>query len=191
VIRDRVRSYCSEYCWAYDIARATRNAIRGWGTSIGRQISGRDKREIRRYLDHNEVRKLQLGSGYHPIGGWLNSDYLPQSSDVIRLDATGVYPFGDETFDYVFSEHMIEHVAYEKGQRMLRECFRILKVGGTIRISTPDLAFLIALYSDDKTELQCQYIRWSTNKFIGYAPKQEDTYVINNFVRDLGALVYL
>ncbi len=42
--------------------------------------------------------------------GFLNSDYFPRLSDAICLDTTNTYLFEDETFDYIFSEHMIEHV---------------------------------------------------------------------------------
>ena len=81
---------------------------------------------------------------------------------------------------------MIEHVSYAQGQHMLKECFRVLKDGGKIRISTPNLSFLILLYQNEKTELQKEYIGWATETFIGSAPYCEDTFVINNFVRDWG-----
>ena len=40
---------------------------------------------------------------------------------------------------------MIEHLKYSDGQNMLKESFRVLKPKGKIRISTPDLQFLIDL----------------------------------------------
>ena len=43
------------------------------------------------------------------------------------MDATEEFPFPDNTFDYVFSEHMIEHVSYEDGAVMLRECHRVMR----------------------------------------------------------------
>jgi predicted SAM-dependent methyltransferase len=66
---------------------------------------------------------------------------------------------------------------HEKGRR---------KYPKKIRISTPDLSFLVALYQDRKTELQKDYIEWSTNMFMPAAPSASDTFVINNFVRDWG-----
>ena len=41
---------------------------------------------------------------------------------------------------------MIEHVPWHSGRAMLKECNRILKPGGTIRVATPDLAVLLGLY---------------------------------------------
>jgi predicted SAM-dependent methyltransferase len=146
----------------------------------------RDGKCIRRYLSAHDVRKLQLGSGTNILDGWLNSDYDTTQFETIFLDATGKYPFEDDTFDYVFSEHMIEHVSFEKGQTMLRECFRVLRDGGKIRISTPDMAFLISLYGCDKSELQKAYINWAVKEFLPDAPLAEDTFVINSFVRNWG-----
>jgi hypothetical protein len=51
---------------------------------------------------------------------------------------------------------------------------------------TPDLKFLIELYSDDKTTVQSAYIKWSKESFAPWATEATDTFVINNFVRDWG-----
>jgi len=70
---------------------------------------------------------------------------------------------------------------------MLQQCHRVLKKNGRIRISTPDLRFLIALYSDSKSELQTDYIRWASDSYIKNR-EYTDTMVINNFVRAWGHL---
>jgi predicted SAM-dependent methyltransferase len=152
---------------------------------LPRKTVGSDKKIIKEYLAHHEIKKLQLGCGPNIFEGWLNSDYFPRLGDAICLDTTNTYPFEDETFDYIFSEHMIEHVPYAKGQVMLKECLRVLKDGGKIRISTPDLAFLISLYQTDKSDLK-EFIRWSTKEFVDDAPFCEDTFVINYFLRGWG-----
>lgn len=153
---------------------------------IGRQVTGGDSRAIADYLAQHATRKLHLGCGLHRIDGWLNSDLSPRAKSVVMVDVTKQFPFADEAFDYVFSEHMIEHLSYAEGRRMLDECFRVLRPGGTLRLSTPDLSFLIGLYGKEKSMLQDRYIRWVTEKFIGGAPVCEDTFVINNFVRNWG-----
>lgn len=153
---------------------------------IGRKLTGIDKRKISQYLSLHAIKKLHLGCGYHPIAGWLNSDLFPQSKEVIVVNAIKKFPFPSDTFDYIFSEHMIEHLPYQYGQRMLQECYRVIKPGGSIRISTPDLAFLISLYSNSRTHLQDNYIKWATDEFLEDVPAYCDTFVINNFVRDWG-----
>lgn len=138
------------------------------------------------YLAAHAVAKLHLGCGTRVLDGWLNADIEPCSPQVLRLDATLSFPFADASFDYLFSEHMIEHLSYLQGQRMLAECRRVLKPGGVLRIATPDLAFLVALYDTEKSALQNAYLEWAHARFISWAPEVSDTFVINNFVRDWG-----
>ena len=65
-----------------------------------------------RYFSKNSVKKLHIGCGSNILDGWLNSDYYPPLASVLHLDATKRFPFEDNTFDYVFSEHVIEHIAF-------------------------------------------------------------------------------
>jgi predicted SAM-dependent methyltransferase len=145
-----------------------------------------DRQAISTYFKQNQTRKLHIGCGDNVLDGWLNSNYYPDPSHIIHLDATESFPLGNNEFDYIFSEHMIEHIPYEDGLLMLNECFRILKPDGRIRISTPNLLFLVDLYNPDKSDLQLEYIKWATDRFIPNVGAHEDTYVINNFVRDWG-----
>jgi predicted SAM-dependent methyltransferase len=101
------------------------------------------------------------------------------------MDATERFPFDDNTFDYIFTEHMIEHINYQQGRFMLKECYRVLRPGGKIRVVTPDLRFLIELYTEHKTDIQEKYLAFSRR----YFPSDttiNDTLVINNFFRDWG-----
>lgn len=145
----------------------------------------KDGKTIKRYLNTNGLKKFQIGSGQHMRNGWLNSDIKPLGG-AIYLDATKRFPFDDCIFDYVYSEHMIEHISFSKGLKMLSECYRVLKPEGIIRLATPDLLFLIELYRPSKSILQNDYIKWATDTFIPDAISYEDTFVINNFVRDWG-----
>ena len=139
-----------------------------------------------RYLAESDTPKLHIGCGEHVLSGWLNTDYEPELPMVTHLDARQHFPFKEETFDYIFSEHMIEHVSYWDGVKMLTECFRVLKRSGKVRISTPDLAFLIDLTRPDKSDLQRAYIKWAVNAFTPGAPDDNEAFVINNFVRNWG-----
>jgi len=143
------------------------------------------RRIIKNYLESHHIRKLQIGCGRNALDGWLNTDLNP-TKKVVFLDATKRFPFDDGTFDYVFSEHLIEHLAYQDGVKFIRECYRVLKPGGKIRVSTPDLRFLIELYTENKTRLQEQYIAWAVDSFLPDIGIYEDTFVINNFFKSWG-----
>jgi SAM-dependent methyltransferase len=137
-------------------------------------------RLIREYLATSTTPRLHIGAAKNAMPGWLDTDLRPRRRDVLYLDVTEPFPFGGATFDYVFSEHLIEHIAYEEGRFMLSECFRVLKPGGTIRIATPDLERLMALVSPEKGEPEKAYIAWITDRFIPGAVSRRGAIVVNN-----------
>lgn len=134
---------------------------------------------IRRYLRANGTRKLQVGCGSNLLEGWLNTDLHPFCRGTVRLDATRRFPLPDRSFDYVFSEHAIEHVEFEQAARMLNECFRITKPGGRIRIATVDLARIIALYAQSQGQPQQAYIRWIMDTFRPGIGEYNPVHVVN------------
>ena len=152
----------------------------------GRGLLGTDSRAIEKYFGDHSTRKLHIGCGSHILEDWLNSDYLPTSQGVVCLDATKPFRLKSGTFDYVFSEHVIEHMAYLQGLQMLSECYRVLKPTGKVRVATPDLQFLIDLGKTDKSELQKDYIIYATDTKTRSAPCYADTFVINSFMGSWG-----
>jgi predicted SAM-dependent methyltransferase len=124
---------------------------------------------------------LQLGAGPHGLRGWLNTDLKPPSDSVVYVDVTKTFPFDDGVFDYVYSEHLIEHLTYDDGRFMLRECYRVLKPGGTLRIATPNLANLIALFGPEKTDMQQRYMRYAVDRHLHGRVPYREVFVLNNF----------
>jgi predicted SAM-dependent methyltransferase len=153
---------------------------------VAHRFGMRDRKFAKQYILQSQVRKLHLGCGWNLLPGWLNMDYLPLCREALYLDVRQPFFFLDESFDYIFSEHMIEHMSYHDGVNMLTECYRVLKRNGKIRISTPDLAFLINLYRPDKSSLQREYIAWSNRTFLKDSQEDSAVFLINNFMRDWG-----
>ena len=56
-----------------------------------------------------------------------------------QLDIAEELPFGDGCVDWVYAEHLIEHVPPPVAIRWLAEVRRILTSGGLLRMTTPDL----------------------------------------------------
>jgi len=108
---------------------------------------------IKRYIKNQGLKKLQIGGGYHTKAGWLNGDLIAGD---IYLNAAKKFPFPDATFDVIFAEQFIEHLNLATGLFCLKECNRVLKHGGTIRLSTPDMKKLILFYSDENPEVDCE-----------------------------------
>jgi predicted SAM-dependent methyltransferase len=83
------------------------------------------------------VLKIHLGCGPQILKGWINIDNLEYPGVDRVLDVTQGLPFEDVSF--VFAEHFIEHLAYPDGLSLLRECRRVLREDGVLRLSTPNL----------------------------------------------------
>ena len=132
----------------------------------------------KRYLATAVPKKLEVGSGPAPLHGWLGADKYCGSKDTMYLDATMPYPFSDETFDYIYREHMIEHIPWSDGLRMLKECHRVLKRTGVLRIATPDLAVMTGLLGS-RDEMAKRYIAWVTDSLLQEVPVHKPAFVIN------------
>ncbi len=66
-------------------------------------------------------------------------------------DATNLpLPYSNEDFNGIYSEHFIEHLYKYQGINFFKECFRILKPGGTIRTVWPPYEFVEKLVSDEE-----------------------------------------
>ena len=100
---------------------------------------------VRRYLSTAERPSLHIGCGGNVHAGWLNTDLYNSEADTY-LDATKRFPFGDQTFERVFSEHLIEHLRIDKVRAFLNETHRVLRPGGLCRVSCPDLALYARNY---------------------------------------------
>ena len=81
--------------------------------------------------------RLHVGAGPNFIDGWLNTDISPMAP--LYLNATHSFPIKNNSVLFIFSEHFIEHISREKAIGFLNESYRVLKPGGKIRISTPDV----------------------------------------------------
>jgi predicted SAM-dependent methyltransferase len=131
---------------------------------------------------------LQIGGGDNILEGWLNTDFMPRNNETVILDVTKPLFFKSNTFDYIFCEHMIEHITYNEAIKMLRECLRILRSGGKLRISTPDLEVYIALFSQQKSEMQERHIEWISNNWLKRqgVNSRNEAFVLNLMMRGWG-----
>jgi predicted SAM-dependent methyltransferase len=157
--------------------------------NIGRNIKRRGAQGIiARYMSSSGLKKLQIGAGPIVLDGWLCTDINPGSPQIAFLDATKRFPFEDHSFDYVFCEHMIEHISWEDSMFMLKECRRILRPQGRIRITTPDLEVFTKMYANPSGSLNEQYIKWSTDNMLMWSDVQtyQPGFVVNNMFRDYG-----
>lgn len=86
--------------------------------------------------------KLNLGSGYYQKEGFENLDA------VFGHHLPGYLSrYGNASFDLIFSEHFIEHLTWDEGLALAKECRRILRpVTGRLQFSCPDLRIVAERY---------------------------------------------
>jgi SAM-dependent methyltransferase len=65
---------------------------------------------------------------------------------IIRWDLRKGIPFGENSFDVVYHSHFLEHIDLRFAPGLLKECHRVLKPGGVLRVVLPDLEFLVKQY---------------------------------------------
>ena len=119
---------------------------------------------------------LNLGSGPYYVDGWINYDKSPNivlskfpkfkhilnslnilnDSQAIQWDSRIKYldirklSFPEKTVDNIYLSHVLEHLYYEEALTILNNCFVALKIGGLIRICSPDYDRFIAKYLSEK-----------------------------------------
>lgn len=106
--------------------------------------------KARRIVNGSSEVKLHLGCGRQIKQGWINIDSGNTFRNKAKLDLScnlvrGI-PFPSGTVDFIFHEHLIEHLHRKDGLKLTKECFRVLKPGGILRIAFPALEDAISCY---------------------------------------------
>ena len=83
---------------------------------------------------------LNLGGGGNCLRGCLTVDIDPRAD--VYVDLRQALPFDDGEIDHVYFEEAIEHLDKPVALRLLRECWRVLRPSGTLRVTTPDLDWM-------------------------------------------------
>jgi len=132
--------------------------------------------------------KVNLGSGTNTIEGWINIDkswniYLSKfptvkrilyklgvisegvfqadwkGKAIIRHDVKKGLPFEDESVNFIYCSHLLEHLTRDDARKVCQEVYRVLKKDGIFRVVVPDLKLLAKKYVE------------SDRKFFGGSPK--------------------
>ena len=97
--------------------------------------------------------KISLGSGGVRFPGWLHVDADLQWQPDVVADLSQPLPFADDDADFLQSEDFIGQLSFAQAREHLRDCHRVLKRGGVLRLLTPDLAVLVDHYQRGDTRV--------------------------------------
>lgn len=103
-----------------------------------RPLPGPLRRWLRLEVPSPGSRRIEVGSGWNPLPGYIHVDIDPDSFKVDLLVRGHVLPFQDSWADEVLSVHMIEHVPPPALRGTLREWFRVMREGASLHIHTPN-----------------------------------------------------
>jgi SAM-dependent methyltransferase len=81
---------------------------------------------------------LACGQVYVVNEDWINLDYVSIDSNVKSVNLLEGLPFDTNAISVVYSSHFLEHIPLHQVPLFLKECHRILKPGGIIRLVLPD-----------------------------------------------------
>lgn len=118
------------------------------------------------YLDYMFGQQLESNIAYHIPQVGANCYFL-------KHDAVQGIPFKDNQFKTIYHSHFLEHINNQQGLNFLKECFRVLHPGGTMRMLVPDLELWTNAYlKNDQAFLQ-QYKSMWLNDPVLYATKAQ------------------
>lgn len=99
------------------------------------------------YLCHLRPLKVeQMDGGWLPeqkrLVEWLNAGRITFKRKDLR---EGFAEYADGSVDAIYLGQVVEHLnPIHELPKLLAECYRMLRVGGAVRITTPDLAYIIS-----------------------------------------------
>lgn len=90
--------------------------------------------------------KLHLGCGKRFIPGFVHIDAVdyPHVDHVATIDNLSFIQ--TDSIDLIYNCHVLEHFKRRDVDRVLREWQRVIKPGGTLRVSVPDFSKLCEVY---------------------------------------------
>ena len=114
------------------------------------------------------MKKLNIGCGGRPLGGYINIDqhslddlrmrYPNQSfSDNLVIEDHDIFslPYKSSSIDEVKADGLLEHLSFKEEPKFLYEVFRVLKPGGKFAFSVPDFEATCKAWLDAKDDWQC------------------------------------
>jgi len=124
-------------------------------TRLGQRMLFRRVRDLK-------IDKVHVGCGNTLLQGWLNITFEPRE-EYGRIKEKGEafwlnynllkpWPFADESIQFIAGSHMIEHLDLNGGILFFKEAYRVMKKGGVIRMSCPDLEIYASNYIKNNNE---------------------------------------
>lgn len=83
------------------------------------------------------MKKLNIGCGWNKEEGFINIDKAPEVNPDKVVNIEEGLPFENNYFDYIYSEHTLEHIKPQYWKFVLEEISRVAKDGCVLKLKLP------------------------------------------------------
>lgn len=145
----------------HDATRRTLRSLDWWRERLPVGHVVVDVRELgsgelpQEYLAGDGKNRLNLCCAWTMAYGHVNYDVTDCKNfaqlyhhNFVQHDLRNGIPSATGVVDSIYCHHGLEHFTYEEGLRLLKECRRVIRPDGCMRIVVPDADFLCGHYSD-------------------------------------------
>jgi predicted SAM-dependent methyltransferase len=100
----------------------------------------------KQFIETRSADRLHLGCGTSRLDGFCNVDARRFSGVDVVSDVATLRRFKSSSASLIYASHVLEHFPRKRTAAILRRWHEILKPGGELRVSVPDLGRLAELY---------------------------------------------
>lgn len=99
--------------------------------------------------------KLHIGSGDIRIGDYINVDSLLSPNVDLMINIKNLkYFVRKNSVAKIYGSHILEHFSHKEVKKVIEDCYQLLKKGGELRISVPDMDKIIKIYAKNWRHFQ-------------------------------------
>jgi len=111
--------------------------------------------------------------------------FIDDSFFYLQHDATKLFPIENGVFQWIYSEHFIEHIPQTLALAWFKDMRRLLKPDGLIRVSTPDLEKYIRGYLDPEELFFKEHVKRLADMGVTNVPTRR-AWLVNQIFRNWG-----
>jgi SAM-dependent methyltransferase len=123
------------------------------------QMARRSERHFQELKGRQDL-KVNLGCGHDIKNSWLNIDLSVPAIDgtlcrgtvLMSYDLRLGLPLESHSCSFIYSSHFFEHLEFRHGLKLMTDCHRVLKPGGTFRLALPDYREIFRAYIQGNAE---------------------------------------
>jgi hypothetical protein len=120
-----------------------------FGIGSGKRLTLNEAIDINFNMD-----SLHLGCGNIHIKGYCNVDVIPSGATDLVLDIASLPGIKNNFVGKIYSCHVLEHFSTNMINSILARWYEVLRPGGELRISVPDLDAITRIYQKNIKHFQ-------------------------------------